>query len=147
MCQFGFKESTSTCDELLDFTGYLQTNNDKHCAAVSIDIKKTFDSLDHYILLAKLYLYGFRGLNGGFIKSYLTNINQYIHFNSFISSTLPIYMMFHGVRCWDLSYFYYLLNIYKIYKILVILHFLQMIQLLHSLIKIYQTLTILLMKL
>ena len=32
MCQFGFKESTSICDEritLLDFTGYLQTNNDK----------------------------------------------------------------------------------------------------------------------
>ena len=45
MYQFGFKESTSTCDALLDFTGYLQINNDKHCAAVSIDIKKAFDSL------------------------------------------------------------------------------------------------------
>ena len=82
MCQFGFKESTSTIDALLDFTGYLQINNDKHCAAVSIDIKKAFDSLDHYILLEKLYLYGFRGLSGDFIKSYLTSKNQYVHFNS-----------------------------------------------------------------
>ena len=90
MCQFGFKESTSTCDALLDFIGYLQTNNDKHCAAVSIDIKKAFDSLDNYILLEKLYLYGFRGLSGDFIKSYLTNRNQYVHFNSSIYSTLPI---------------------------------------------------------
>ena len=73
MCKFGFKESTSNCDAFLDFTGYLQTNNDKHCEAVSIDIKKAFDSLDHYILLDKLYLYGFRGLSGDFIKSYLTN--------------------------------------------------------------------------
>ena len=90
MCQFGFKESTSTCDSLLDFTSYLQTNNDKHYAVVSIDIKKAFDSLDHYILLDKLYLYGFRGLSGDIINSYLTNINQYCHFNSSISSTLPI---------------------------------------------------------
>ena len=57
MCQFGFKESTSTCDALLDFIGYLQTNNDKHCAAVSIDIKKalihliTTFYLTHYIYM------------------------------------------------------------------------------------------------
>ena len=37
-CQFIFRESTSTCDALLNCTGYLQTNNDKHCAAVSNDI-------------------------------------------------------------------------------------------------------------
>ena len=30
--KFGFRESTSTCDAVIDFTGYLQTNNDKHCA-------------------------------------------------------------------------------------------------------------------
>ena len=88
--QFGFRESTSTCDALLDFTGYLQTNNDKHCAAVSIDIKKTFYSLDHSILIDTLYLSGFRGLSGDFIRIYLTNRNQYVHFNSSISSTLPI---------------------------------------------------------
>ena len=89
MCQFGFKESTLTCDALLDFTGYLQTNNDKHYAAVSIYIKKSFYSLDLYILLDKLYLYGCRGLSGDFIKSYLTNRNQYVHFN------LSIYFILH----------------------------------------------------
>ena len=89
-CQFGFRESTSTCNALLDFTGYLQTNNDKNCAAVPMDIKNAFDSLDHSILLDKLYLYGFRGLSGDFIRSYLTNINQYVYFNSSITSTLHI---------------------------------------------------------
>ena len=58
--------------------------------AVSIDIKKVFDSLDHSILLDKLYLYGFRDLSSDFIRSYLTNRNQYVHFNSYIYSTLPI---------------------------------------------------------
>ena len=77
-------------DTLLGFTGYLQTNNDKHCTAVSIDIKNAVDSLDHSILLEQLYVYGFRDLSGDFIRSYLINRNQYVHFNSSISSTLPI---------------------------------------------------------
>ena len=88
ICQFGFRESTSTCDAFLDVTGYLQINNDKHIY-VSINNKKVFDSLEHSILLDKLYLYGFKVviLLG---VTLVTNINQYVHVNSSISITSPI---------------------------------------------------------
>ena len=134
-CQFGFREYTSTCNARIDFTGYLQTNNDKHCAVVSIDIKKAFDSLDNFILIEKLYLYGFRGLSGDFIRSYLKReIN-----------TLPIK---YGIPQGSLlGPILFLLFINDLSNILVILNFLQMIQLLPSLIKIFQTLKILLMTL
>ena len=47
-------------------------------------------ALDHSILLENFYVYSFRGLSGHFISSFLTNRNEYDHFNSTISSTLHI---------------------------------------------------------
>ena len=146
-CNFGFRESTSTTDSLLYCTGYLQTNNDKHCAAGSIYIKKACDSLDHSILLEQLYLYGFRGLSDDFIRSYLTNRNQYDHFNSSISSTSHIkYGISQGSVLGHIVFLSFIYD-YQTYNILVILHFLKMIQLLPSLIHIFPTLKILLMTL
>ena len=37
-------------------------------------------ALDHSILLENFYVYGFRGLIGNFIRSFLTNRNEYVHF-------------------------------------------------------------------
>ena len=52
---------------------------------VSVDLQKAFDTVDHKILLAKLNLYGIRGVSNDWFKSYLSNCNQYVSINGFDS--------------------------------------------------------------
>jgi len=49
-----------------------------------------FDTLNHNILLNKLYYYGIRGVAYEWFKSYLSNRYQCVHFNGHSSSRLPI---------------------------------------------------------
>ena len=48
-----------------------------------IDLKKAFDTVDHKILLDKLYYYGFRGIVNRWFSSYLTNHTQTTEINSY----------------------------------------------------------------
>ena len=57
------------------------------CAILSIDLRKAFDTLNHDILLKKLYVYGIRGISLDLLKSYLSNMMQYV-FNKDIKSNL-----------------------------------------------------------
>ena len=52
-------------ENVLDKNGY--------GGAVLMDLSKTFDTLNHYLLIAKLYAYGFSEEFLQLIKSYLTN--------------------------------------------------------------------------
>ena len=51
-----------------------------------IDLKKAFDTVDHSILLNKLYYYGIRGKPLDLFRSYLTNRSQYVKVNGVSSS-------------------------------------------------------------
>ena len=53
-------------------------SNSNHVIEIFIDLSKTFDTIDHRILLCKLYNYGIRGTPHDLIKSYLINRKQYV---------------------------------------------------------------------
>ena len=54
---------------------------------VFLDIKKAFETVNHKILLAKLFRYGIRGNILNWFKSYLINRKQYVHLQGTGSKT------------------------------------------------------------
>ena len=53
-------------------------NENKYTLGISVDLSKTFDIVDHNILLKKLDMYGIKGKNLEWFHSYLTNRKQFI---------------------------------------------------------------------
>ena len=68
----------------------MNINYKLYISTISIDLKKAFDTINHEILLNKLYIYGFRGITLSLLKSYLTNRYQYVSYNNTNSKILPI---------------------------------------------------------
>ena len=71
--QFGFIQHFSTSYALIQLTEKLRNTLDEGNIGVFVDLQKTFDTLDHQILLAKLNHYGIREVSNDWFKSYLSN--------------------------------------------------------------------------
>ena len=85
--QFGFRKKFSTdfaITKLLDKVINSLSKKD-HIIALFMDLSKAFDTIDHNILLHKLYNYGIRGIVWSWIKSYLSNRQQYVSIDDVIS--------------------------------------------------------------
>ena len=89
--QYCFRAGSSTSHAILDIIETTQQNMDNKLfsCAVFIDLKKAFDTVDHSILLKKLYCYGIRGITNTWFESYPLNRTQSIEINGFKSSKDP----------------------------------------------------------
>ena len=78
--QFGFRSKRSCNHAVAELTDYIRNAIDERRSgsACFIDLEKAFDTLDHSILLQKLYRYGFREPIFNIIKNYLSNRKQYV---------------------------------------------------------------------
>lgn len=94
--QFGFQKGKSTEQAFLE----LQTKiinayeNKQNSCSIFLDFAKAFDTVNHKILLSKLYHYGIRGSVHQWFESYLTNRQQCVQVNGQRSEFLTVR---HGV--------------------------------------------------
>ena len=57
-------------------------DNKHYSLGIFLDLSKAFDTLNHDILLDKLYAYGITGLANSWIKNYLSGRKQYVSYNN-----------------------------------------------------------------
>ena len=94
--QSGFRSKHSTSHTLISMTETIRKTIDggNYGCGIFIDLKKSFDTVNHGILLKKLEHYGVRGTPLLWFESYLSNRKQYVSVNGNTSDELIIT---HGV--------------------------------------------------
>ena len=80
--QFGFRDKHSTFMALIILLENLVNaiDNGKCAVGIFLDFQKAFDTVDHCILLDKLYFYGIRGQAFDWFSSYLHNRQQLVNY-------------------------------------------------------------------
>ena len=87
--QFGFRKNHSTLHAISLLTENITYDFEKkeQVLGISLDLSKAFDTIDHKILLAKLWHYGIRGVVNKWFDSYLNNRKQLVEVNGICSDT------------------------------------------------------------
>ena len=82
--QFGFQKAHSTYMALTCMLDKLHNALEKgeYAIGIFIDFRKAFDTVDHCILLQKLYHYGIRGVDYGWLCDYLKNRTQLVSYHN-----------------------------------------------------------------
>ena len=88
--QFSFRKGHSTEQAILEITDNLKTSIDNKLitCGLFLDFSKALDTVNHNILLSKLYKYGIRGKPLDWFTSYLLNRTQYVQIGNDKSSPL-----------------------------------------------------------
>ena len=91
-CQSGFRSIHSTLTSLLEATNSWSVNIDNGFinGVVFIDLKKTFDTIDHKILLRKLACYGVDQKSLRWFDSYLSDRQHKCLVNGELSGARPV---------------------------------------------------------
>ena len=86
--QFGFRPGHSTTLSVIETIDscYKNLSEGNEVLAIFIDLSKAFDTVNHDILLHKLYHYSIRGQMHNWFKSYLQNRQQFSFVNGVASS-------------------------------------------------------------
>ena len=86
--QFGFRKNHSTLHPMIHLNNFISKAFDRkeHVLAIFCDLRKAFDTVNHKILLKKLFRYGVRGQELNWFSSYLSNRNQFVSINGVCSS-------------------------------------------------------------
>ena len=81
--QFGFRQGHSSHHALITLVNKITQSLDSGDMVIGIflDLKKAFDTVNHKILVKKLYSYGIRGQLINRFKIYLENRSQYVTYN------------------------------------------------------------------
>ncbi len=91
--QYGFRTEHSTEFATSELIDRIIVEMDKNNTPLNIflDLSKTFDTLDHTILLKKLNYYGIiNGMTYNLMESYLTNRKQYVDMDDVKSEMLMV---------------------------------------------------------
>ena len=81
--QFGFQHNHSTTHALLEITEKFKQGFDlcKYTCGVFLYLQKAFNTVNHDILLKKLYHYGIRGVASNWFRSFLSDRMQFTSVN------------------------------------------------------------------
>ena len=92
--QYDFRKGRSTQQAIITLVDKITKSQDIGDIVITflIDLKKAFDTIEHRILLRKLYSYGIRGSMLKWMESYLTDRSQYVVFDGKVSQT-------RGIKC------------------------------------------------
>ena len=90
--QYGFRKNRATSMALVELIDKISNSVDskKHTLGVFIDLRKAFDTIDHDLLLKKLEFYGIRGVVLKWLKSYLSQREQFVQIDDCLSEYLNV---------------------------------------------------------
>ena len=82
--QYGFRKNLSTSDALANFSNTIYNNLDsiKPTLAIFLDLAKAFDTVNHKLLIKKLFNLGIRGQTLKLFENYLQDRSQVVKINS-----------------------------------------------------------------
>ena len=85
--QFGFREGKSCVDAIASLNRFIYKGLDERKFVVSLflDLRKAYDTVNHEILLDKLYAYGVRDIALNWFRSYLSNRKHRVRIGNYFS--------------------------------------------------------------
>ena len=86
--QFGFRKGRNITQAAIKLTSHITNayHNRMFAACFFLDLRKAFDTIDHEILLEKLFHIGFRGPSHDYVSSNISDRKQYVQVGQFRSN-------------------------------------------------------------